>query len=140
MELDWADHLSVGNAIIDADHKNLIITVNSVEHAIGTKDRAAMSKAFVLLETYMLIHFTNEEKIAEAVNFPFASNKLEHQRCMEEMNAVRDELEKMNGIWSDELANKYIRFLSIWMVDHITKEDMLMKPVLETYPYDFKPG
>ena len=30
-------------------------------------------------------------------------------------------------------------FLSEWMVEHILQEDMLMKPVLQTYPYDFKP-
>lgn len=140
MGLDWGEHLSVGNSMIDAEHRNLIVVVNSVEQAIGTKDTAAMSRAFDLLDTYMSIHFRNEEKVAEAVNFPFARNKVEHRHLLNEMKYMREELEARNGIWSDDLINKYSRFLSSWMADHIVKEDMQMKPVLQTYPYDFKPG
>jgi hemerythrin len=140
MGLDWAEHLSIGNAMIDAEHKNLIVAVNSVEHAIGTRDTVALSKAFDLLDTYMNIHFRNEERVAEAINFPFAKNKQEHRHLLKEMKYMREELEAKNGIWPDELIKRYSRFLSGWMADHIVKEDMQMKPALQTYPYDFKPG
>ena len=139
MRLAWADNLSVGNALIDAEHQNLIVAVNSVEHLLGTRDRVALSKAMDLLDTYMRIHFRNEEKIAEAVNFPFAKNKQEHQQLLKDMRALREELEANNGNWSDDLVSKYCGFLSSWMTDHIVKEDMKLKPMLETYPYDFKP-
>jgi len=138
--LTWAEHLSVGNGMIDAEHKNLIVVVNSVEHAIGTRDHIALSKVFDLLDTYIHIHFRNEEKIAEAIKFPFVQIKLEHRHLLNEVRYMREELEAMNGIWSDDLVKKYSRFLSGWMADHIIKEDMQMKPVLQTYPYDFKPG
>jgi hemerythrin len=137
--LDWADDLSVGNALIDSEHKNLIVVINSVEYALASRDRVALSKAMDLLDTYTRIHFRNEEKIAEAVNFPFAQNKQEHQQLLKDMRALREELEADNGNWSDDLVSKYCGFLSIWMTDHIVKEDMKLKPVLETYPYDFKP-
>jgi len=75
MGLNWDEHLSVGNAMIDAEHKNLIVAVNSVEHAIGMGDRVALTKAFDLLDTYMRIHFRNEEKIAQAVNFSFGKKQ-----------------------------------------------------------------
>jgi len=133
------DNLSVGNALIDSDHQNLIVVVNSVEHAIASRDRAAFSKSFDLLETYMNIHFRNEEKIADAVKFPFGQNKLEHRYIIIEMRKMREEMDTSNGIWTDELVAKYSRFLSNWMTSHIIKEDMQLKPVLETYPYNFKP-
>lgn len=139
MGLVWAEYLSVGNEMIDAEHKNLIVVVNSVEQAIGTGDRAALSKAFDLLDTYMHIHFRNEERIAEAANIPFAQNKLEHRHLLKEMRYMREELETRNGIWPDDLVKKYSRFLSGWMTDHIIKEDMQLKPALQNYPYDFKP-
>lgn len=139
MGLNWAEHLSVGNAMIDAEHQNLIVAVNSVEHAIGTRDRVALAKAFDLLDTYMRIHFMNEEKIARAVNFSFDKNKQEHKYLLKEMRYMREQLDTRSGIWPDDLVNKYSRFLSGWMTDHIIKEDMQLKPVLETYPYDFKP-
>jgi len=138
MGLDWAEHLSVGNEMIDAEHKNLIVVVNSVEHAIATRDRVALAKAFDLLDTYMHIHFRNEEKIAEKVKFPFGKNKLEHRHLLKEMKYMREELESRSGIWPDDLMKKYSRFLSGWMTDHIIKEDMQMKQVLQSYPYDLK--
>lgn len=139
MGLNWAEHLSVANEMIDSEHKNLIVVVNSVEQAIGTGDHSAMSKAFDLLDVYMHIHFRNEEKIASAANIPFAKNKLEHRHLLKEMRYMREELEARNGIWSEELVKKYSSFLSGWMTDHIIKEDMQLKPVLQTLPYNFKP-
>ena len=140
MGLDWAEHLSVGNELIDSEHRNLIIVVNNVEQAIGTRDRIALSKAFDLLDTYMHIHFRNEERIAEALNIPFANSRLEHQHLLREMKYMRGELEGRIGNWPDDLVKKYSRFLSGWMADHIVKEDMQLKPLLQTHPYDFKPG
>jgi len=139
MGLAWAEHLSVGNAIIDSEHQNLIVAINSVEQAIEARDCDALSRAFDLLDTCMHMHFRNEEIIAAAVNFQFAQNKLEHRHLLKEMRYMREELETMNGVWPDYLAKKYSRFLSGWMTDHIIKEDMQLKPVLQCYPYDFKP-
>lgn len=139
MGLNWAEDLSVGNEMIDSEHRNLIMVVSSVEHAIGTGNHVAMSKAFDLLDTYMHIHFRNEERIAAAASIPFAKIKLEHRLLLKEMRYMRDELETRNGIWPDDLVKKYSRFLSSWMADHIIREDMQLKSVLQTYPYDFKP-
>lgn len=140
MELAWSEELSVGNAMIDSEHKNLIIVVNSVEHAIRARDSFALSRAFKLLEDCMRIHFINEEKIAQAVNFPFTNNKQEHYYLLKLLQHMRDELEAKNGILSEDATEHFSHFLSDWMTEHILKEDMLMKPVLQTYPCDFKPG
>lgn len=140
MEIAWNDDLSVGNALIDSDHKNLIVVVNRVQHAIASGDHDALSKSFDLLETYMIIHFKNEEKIAEMVNFPFAHNKSEHVQLINEMNKMRNLLESTNGKWPEHMVKMYSHYLSDWMVDHVMNEDMLLKPVLKTYPYDLKPG
>lgn len=140
MALAWAEYLSVGNAMIDSEHKDLIIAVNNVEHAIETGDRDALSKSFDLLDSRMHNHFRSEEMIAEAANFPFAQNKLEHRHLLREMKYMREELETVDGVWPDDLVRKYHRFLSGWMTDHIVREDMQFKPELESHPYDFKPG
>lgn len=139
MGLNWAEHLSVGNEMIDSEHKNLIVVVNSVEHAIKTNDHAAVSKAFDLLDAYIHIHFRNEERLAAAANIPFAEIEHEHRHLLKEMRHMREELETRNGIWPDDLVKKYSSFLSGWMKDHIVKDDMQLKPVLQTYPYNFKP-
>lgn len=140
MGLTWAEHLSVGNGLIDSDHQNLIVVVNRVEHAIDTRDRAALSKAVELLDIYMLIHFRNEEKIAEAIKFPFTQNKVAQRQLMHEMRYMLNKLEDKHIVWPDHYVNMNSRSLSGWMTDHIIKIDMQMKPALLAYPYDFKPG
>ncbi len=139
MAIVWAEHLSVGNGLIDSDHKNLIVVVNSLEQAIGTRDREAMEKAFELLDTYIAIHFRNEERIAEAINYPFAQSRIEHRQLMHEMRHMIKNLEANLSHWPDSLLDRYSRFLSRWMTDHIVKTDMKMKSALLAYPYDFKP-
>ncbi|MDP2693969.1 MAG: hemerythrin domain-containing protein [Gallionella sp.] len=135
----WTDDLSVGNASIDADHKKLIVMVNGLETMIKARDGFALPQALEQLEHYLNVHFINEEKIAQTVNFPFGKNKLEHQYVLTEFQHMKAELIAKNGIWSDGAAEHYSHFLSDWITDHVVKEDMLMKPVLQTYPYDFKP-
>lgn len=52
---------------------------------------------------------------------------------------MRDELVANGGSWSESVSEYYSCFLGEWMIQHIIQEDMLMKPVLQTYPYDFRP-
>ena len=140
MELKWADHLSVGNAMIDSDHKNLIVVVNRVNGAIKARNRAALSAAVELLDTYMLIHTQNEEKIAASVNYPFAQDKLAQLQLMAEMKYMINKLEAVYGVWPDNLLNMYSRYLNDWISGHIINTNMKMKPALKAYPYDFIPN
>lgn len=135
----WTDDLSVGNASIDADHKKLIVMVNGLEAMIKARDGFALAQAFEQLEHYLCAHFVSEEKIAQAVNFPFDKNKREHEYVLREFMHMKNELLAKKGIWSDGAAEHYSHFLSDWIRDHVLNEDMLLKPVLQTYPYDFKP-
>lgn len=139
MELVWPERLSVGNATIDSEHQDLLKMINDVENAIRARDSSTLPRLFKLLENFVGVHFADEEKIAQAIDFDFTHNKLEHQYVQKELWHMRDELVAKNGSWSESAAAHYSYFLSEWMVEHILQEDMLMKPVLQTYPYDFKP-
>lgn len=141
MGLKWAENLSVGNAVIDAEHKNLIGMTENVGRAIGARDTLALLEAFRLLESWLCIHFINEEKIARAVAFPFGQRKQVQQYLLKELQYMRDELAIKNGLWSDSAVKHFSRSLKSWMIDeHILKMDMPMKPVLQTYGYNFLPG
>lgn len=140
MGLVWAEYLSVGNAVIDSDHKNLIRIINNIEDAIGRRNSAELSKAIGVFAAYMHIHVRNEEQIAEAVNFPFVHNISGHQQLMYEIRGVLENLDLMNSTWPDNLVREYSRFLHDWMMEHIIKKDMQMKPALQKLPYDFKAG
>jgi len=139
MEMEWKEQLSVGNEMIDSDHKKLIGMVSSVERAMRAEDSFALVQALKLLWVYMDVHFANEEKIARAVKFSFDEHRLTHHYLQKEFQHLRDELED-NNIWCESAIEHFTCFLRRLLIDHIYKEDILMKPVLQTYPYDFKPG
>lgn len=141
MELVWTEKLSVGNAIIDSEHRNLISMVNDVSFGIKYRDGSALSQAFKLLEHWLCAHFANEEKIAQAVNFHFAQHKLAQQHSLKELQYMRDELVAKGGMWSDSAVEHFTRSLKNWLIDgHIVNLDMLMKPALQNYDYNFWPG
>lgn len=140
MELTWGRQLSVGNVVIDSDHRNLIDTVNGIEHAIRTEDCSAMSQAFESLEDLLYAHLANEEKIARAVNFDFPKYRMAQQYSLREFQHLRDEVVARKGIWCKSAMEHYSNFLRGWMTEHIIKVDMPMKPMLQALGYQFWPS
>lgn len=140
MKLAWAKQLSVGNAVIDSDHKNLIAVINGIERAIRAKNHLVISQAFELLEGWLCVHFANEEKIARAVKFDWAKHKQAQQYSLKELQYFRNELVDKKGAWCDGAIEHYSHRLRRWMTEHIIKVDMPMKPMLQALDYKFWPG
>ena len=137
VELAWSDQMSVGNAKIDSDHKRLITMVNGIQYMIKARAASALPEAFEQFEYWLRLHFDHEEHVAEKVKFPFAENKQEHEQLLEEFQRMKDVFRTKNGTWSDDEAEYYSVFLGDWITNHVLSEDMLLKPVLQSYPYDF---
>lgn len=139
MELVWYDKMSVGNETIDSEHKQILALINEVERVIRTKDSLLVSQVLQNLEDTTRAHFKNEEKIADAIHFPFDEHHLEHQYILEEFENIKTELLANPERWSESIAEHYFMFLSTWATEHILEDDMKMKPILEMYPYDYMP-
>jgi hemerythrin-like metal-binding protein len=139
MELTWTRRMSVGNESIDTEHKTLLKMVNDIERAISKRDSAALARTFRLLEEAVHNHFRNEARIAQAINYPFEEHTLEHQYVLNELQSMRDELVSNEGRWSESAVEHYYGFLSEWTTMHIGEDDMRMKEILDTYPYNFEP-
>lgn len=140
MKLVWTKQLSVGNAVIDSDHKNLIALVNGIERAIRAKNHSVISQAFELLEGWLCVHFANEEKIVRAVNLDFSKCRQAQQYSLKELQYFRNELVDKKGAWCDGAIKHYSHRLRRWMTEHIIKVDMPMKPMLQALDYLFWPG
>lgn len=139
--LTWTKKLSVGNEILDSEHRNLICLVGDVVRAIETRDCPALAQAFELLEDWLFVHYANEERIAQAVNFDFSGHKPAQQDSLQELRLMRDELAARNGAWSDDTVEHFTRSLKKWIIDrHIVNLDMRMKPTLQARGYEFWPG
>ena len=67
MGLQWRDQLSVGNDLIDGDHKYLIDIINKVEVSMKANNRAELMALLDELGHYGKTHFEREELVAKAV-------------------------------------------------------------------------
>lgn len=140
MALIWREHLSVGNAMLDFEHKSLIGMVNSIEYTINTKDSTALLRAIKLFKDCVHTHFTNEARFAQAVNFHFEQHELAHQHLQKELWHTIDQLDAKAGAWSEYVMDYYPKFLRNWLIDHIIRLNMQMKPALQAHGYTFWPG
>jgi len=140
MEVAWTKELSIGNAVIDSEHQNLIVMIGHIESMIKANDAPSLSQELEQLERSLCIHFINEEKLAKAINFPFEQNKQEHKFVLKEFQRMKEELLSRKGSWTGSAATHYSNFLSDWLTGHVMREDMLMKPALQKYDYKFWPG
>jgi len=139
--MEWAEHLSVGNASIDSEHRNLINLTNSVLRAIETRSSSSLSQAFEQLEYLLCLHFEHEEKMAQIIDFDFSHHELAQQYILNELRLLSNLLVAKNCLWFDGAMEHFRHFLESWVIDdHIVKLDMRMKPALQAYPYDFKVG
>lgn len=135
----WNNQWSVGNAIIDSEHRNLLAMAYNIESLIGEGNIFAIAHEFEQFEYWLCEHFENEEEIALAIGFDFARNGLEHQKLLNEFLRMKNELMSNGDRLSERAAKRYAHFLDEWLVAHIIKEDMLMKPMLQTHAYSFYP-
>lgn len=137
--LIWKKQLSVGNLVIDSGHQNLIGMINSLEYAIKNKDSQELLRVFERFCDFAHLHFKDEEKIMQAVKFPFIPHRLEHQNLLDELQNTLGELVARNDIWPGSAMDHYPEFLRDWFVSHINNGIATLKPVLQTYVYDFMP-
>lgn len=146
--------MSVGNTIIDNDHKYLIAMINALEAAINSKLRDKVFSLHVSqLMVYTQEHFAREESIQE--NIKFAScpeHKEDHKKFFDQIKTLQEKIESskqreehqksVNPIVKnihqatessklhdtlDQVAQELSDLLKDWLLKHILKEDMKMR-------------
>jgi len=132
-------NISVGNRIIDSEHKKMFDIIHRIQRSITANDCAAIADDFKLLEDFARACFSVEEEIARAVGFDFTLHNLAHQNLLKKYQQLGDELAARNGSWSDGEGKAYANLLNKWLMRHLEHESRPLMCVLDTYFYDFKP-
>lgn len=131
MGLVWREQLSVGNDLIDADHKHLIEIIKTVEKSLVTINRSELTLALDSLTQYSKVHFSREEKIAEEAGYMQVPNlRKSHDTLLKKLDQIKQEI---GDEWTTSSVEHFIIMLRDWLINHVVKEDMLMKPALEKY-------
>ncbi|MDD2913702.1 MAG: hemerythrin family protein [Gallionella sp.] len=137
MGLVWREQLSVGNDVIDADHKHLIEIINLVAQSLETKNRSNLNVALGSLSQYSKAHFAREEKIASAAGYPQVPIlHKSHGALLVKLDQFKQEIGEE---WTAATAEHFAALLHDWLIDHVIKEDLLMKPFLKKHSPKFSP-
>jgi hemerythrin len=131
VSLQWREQLSVGNDLIDDDHKHLIAMINQVEDILGTNNLGKLKGVLRSLADYSKIHFSREELVASAAGFAQLTQLHEsHEALIKKLIEVSQEF----GTELVEASVQHrIEFLRDWLISHVIKEDLLMKPFLTKF-------
>lgn len=137
MALLWRAQFSVGNDLIDSDHQYLLEIINKAEISLQAVNAAELSALLDELAKYGKLHFEREELLAKAVGYPKTDQlHLSHGLLVDKLTKFREEL---GDTWTQDSVNKFAIFLRDWLITHVIKEDMLMKPWLIKHSPRFDP-
>lgn len=121
----WSDLYSVGNKIVDNQHKRLFELGNLL-----SKDMNAKEIKHIIMELYKYtrVHFTDEEEIMANAEFPELSNhKVYHENLISDLNKVSEK--KFDNA---ETILEFKEFLFDWLIDHILYKDKLFAKYMQS--------
>lgn len=148
MAIVWRDALGVGNGPIDDDHRHLILLINTLE-LILTTDRsvADLRAALDELGVYTQAHFAKEERIMIALRYAkYDRHKLAHGELIDQLKLADRLLQEFGAAiptttahLPQEVRDSLGGLMRHWLLEHIVKEDLQLKPLLVDRPKDFAP-
>lgn len=121
--IEWSDDLSVGNDLLDGQHKTLIGMINTLDNPdLGEEELGEI--IFGLLE-YAATHFRDEEKFfvnaaPEIVQDHFQSHTVF-------ISTAYKYVQRFQRGEALQLRQPVYEFLRDWLVNHIMVEDMQYK-------------
>jgi len=139
MSILWRPQMSLGNALLDGDHRYLISLINTVELALKSAERDALVTALDQLAFYTRDHFDREEKVMRAIRYPaYEKHRQAHRDLTARLVQIRADIEAVaaDAAPADKI-DPLIELLRSWLLDHVLKEDLLLKPELAGYPENF---
>ena len=104
MALVWREQMSVGNTLIDTEHRYLLDQINAVELALNSEDNHdILVETLDHLAEYTQTHFDHEEQIQLKIKFPLhEEHKIKHQEIMTELYSIKQKLDEILGTDEEE--------------------------------------
>lgn len=124
--MDWTPDLSTGVSSIDDQHKQLFLWLAELQSA--TADQRTLFGVYVItrLKHYIREHFATEEALMRAAAYSGLDQHLAEHATF---RARLEELQ-LKSIGED-ISEDTVRFLTEWLVHHITDTDMAYVPCLK---------
>lgn len=130
MPVVWSDKdMNIGVESIDADHKQLIDLINTVEEvALKRASPQALEMVLNRLALYVNRHFAREEELMRKAGFPqIEAHEEQHAQFSERVCKLTADF-FVNASGAD--AKEILGFLSDWLLNHIQHRDREFLPWL----------
>jgi hemerythrin len=122
--LKWSEAYSVGDALLDQDHRRLMEAINALTSAVdaGALDEGGIRARIRALVQSQEEHDGREEAILAALRFPGLT---EHRHTHESLEGRLRTFarEPLDGAARDDLLD----FLKDWFIQHVLVQDMHYK-------------
>ncbi len=118
---NWHDSYSIGNTEVDTQHKKLIVIINELYEANRNRTgQAVIENTLNKLVDYTNYHFSKEEEMFTAYNYPGKENHTElHNDFKEKLEKLKEKADYNDPAVITDTLN----FLMDWLVDHIIGAD-----------------
>ena len=122
--LKWTDDLSVGNALIDDDHRHLFDLLERLHRDMSSGHINQETQSIVdALRDYTESHFAREEEFMRKIAYPhYSAHKAEHDRFVSEVCALQSRVAR--GARTAQLDID--QFLANWLREHVLVRDMAL--------------
>lgn len=132
----WNKEYSVGDAIIDAQHQQLIATMNQLAELLQGDAPAITETAriFGALAIYVMDHFSYEEQRMADSAYP-AEELARHKAIHSELTRqIRDFQRRVNNGDASALRDLLPFLQGTWLTSHICETDRRYAPYLKGKP------
>ena len=132
MALQWFDSMTSGSQLLDDDHRSLIDAANVYVEAVSKRSVDQVHEAFAALFRLTETHFIREEAVQTSLHYRDRENhSRRHRELLEEFKAFHEEMVADARLATIKLHDVE-SFFQEWIVDHILREDLRMKPYLSS--------
>lgn len=117
----WCEKLSIGNTMIDSDHRKLIDLISSFHAAMEQgHGKEGIEKVLNELIKYTQEHFKREEGHMRRIRYAaFATHKREHDLLIKEVLDLQRNVKDGTALLTIQVS----KFLFNWLFEHIMSED-----------------
>jgi len=118
----WSDDYLTGNDVIDKEHQYLFSLLQKVFDVIsqfGGDQQIIMDSLDTLLD-FTESHFRDEELMMRYYHYAdYENHREKHDLMISQVEEMQKQISETDPIRTTEI----LRFLKIWMINHILKED-----------------
>lgn len=134
--IQWNSNFEIGLPVIDAQHKHLVELCNNLYRDIMKINgddatwKSAVEHSLHECVDYVKEHFSNEEKIMQAVSY---EGYEAHKKMHETFTWKILETSAMFPAMDVSEAIKFVKFLYDWILEHVAHVDKLYVPLVSKY-------